>query len=88
MKLVEITRSMAVRYPLYMRECVGKNENFSQMEINVLKLLEQGKTKEEIGEYFFISANTVKYHLKNIYSKLGASSATQAVWEARVRGLI
>ncbi|MBR6080138.1 MAG: response regulator transcription factor [Treponema sp.] len=35
-----------------------------------------------------MSANTVKYHLKNIYSKLGASSATQAVWEARVRGLI
>lgn len=88
MKLVEMTRSMAVRYPLYMREDIGKCENFSQMEINVLKLLEQGKAKEEIGEYFFISANTVKYHLKNIYSKLRASSATQAVWEARVRGLI
>ena len=58
------------------------------MEIAILKLLEQGKSKEEIGEYFFISINTVKYHMKKIYAKLGASSTHQAVWQAKRIGII
>lgn len=56
--------------------------------IDVLSLLEQGKTKEEIAEYFFISVNTVKFHIKNIYTKLGAGNVAQAVWNARVMGVI
>ena len=46
------------------------------------------KNKEEIGRYFFISLNTVKYHLKKIYAKLEASSSTQAVWNAKWLGVI
>ena len=85
--IIEMTRKVAINYPLYLK-AVYKNETFSQIEIDVLKLLEQGKNKEEIADYFFISVNTVKYHLKNIYSKLHASSAHQAVWNARVMGII
>ncbi len=87
MMLIEKTRRMAINYPLYLKPQY-KNETFSQMEIDILKLLEQGKQKEDIAECFFISVNTVKYHLKNIYSKLDAGTATQAVWEARVMGII
>lgn len=58
------------------------------MELDVLTLMEHGKSKEEIAEYFFISVNTVKYHIKNIYAKLGAKSANQAVWNAKVLGVI
>ena len=88
MRVVELTRSMAIAQPLYLKNLCKSDETFSQMEIDMLKLLEHGKTKEEIGEYFFISVNTVKYHMKNIYSKLGAKSPNQAVWNAKVMGII
>ena len=87
MMLIEMTRTMAINHPLYLQS-VYNNETFSQMETDILKLLEQGKTKEEISEYLFISVNTVKYHLKSIYAKLNVSAAHQAVWQARVMGII
>ena len=53
-----------------------------------ISLIEQGKSRSQIADCFFISENTVKYHVKNIFSKLGATSVTQAVWLARVLGII
>ncbi len=88
MNLAELTRDMAIRHPLYMKISRLQGEAFTRMEIDVLSLLEQGKTKEEIAEYFFISVNTVKFHIKNIYTKLGAGNVAQAVWNARVMGVI
>lgn len=88
MNLIEITRSMAIARPLYLKTQAEGEKAFSQMEIDILHLLEQGKEKEEIGEYFFISVNTVKYHLKKIYTKLGVNTALQAVWEGRVLGIL
>lgn len=37
---------------------------------------------------YLISVNTVKYHLKKIYGKLGVKSALAAVWKAKVSGVI
>ena len=88
MKIAEMTRNMAIRHPLYMKTVNEGGETFTPMEVDILLLLEQGKSKEEIGEYFFITINTVKYHIKNIYSKLGANSANLAVWNAKMRGII
>lgn len=88
MRLIEMTRSMAILYPLYLKSQYTDGNTFTHMEIEILRLLEQGKTNEEIGEIFFISINTVKYHLKKIFAKLGVSSATQAIWTARVQKII
>ena len=88
MRLVEDVRDMAVWYPLYLRPARKKDVAFSKIEVNVLKFLEQGKSNEEIADYFFISVNTVKFHLKTIYKKLEGDSAHQAVWEARLLGII
>lgn len=88
MNLIEMTRDMSIYHPLYLKDQLATKDFFTPMEIDVLRLLEQGKSKEQIGGYFFISVNTVKYHLKKIYSKLGATSAHQAVWEARAAGVI
>ena len=87
LKIIDITRKVAINHPLYLRS-IYKEQNFSQMETDILKLLEQGKMKEDIADYFFISVNTVKYHLKSIYAKLGVGTAHQAVWAARVIGVI
>lgn len=88
MRLVETARNMAILQPLYLKVEYQVDKRFSPMEVDVLRLLEQGKTKEEIAEFFFISVNTVKYHIKNIYSKLGVKTANHAVWEARLIGLL
>ena len=86
--LIEMARPIAISYPLYLKVQYQNNQEFSPMEIDILKLLEHGKSKEEIGEYFFISINTVKYHMKKIYAKLNAKSAHHAVWQAKLLHII
>lgn len=88
LQLVKTTRSMAIKHPLYLKKGCKAQESLTPMELDILSLLQQGKTKEEIADYFFISINTVKFHIKNIYTKLNASSATQAIWNARMLGVI
>ena len=48
-------------------------------ELEVLKLIEAGCTNQEIAAELVISIPTVKRHISNIYTKLGASNRTQAV---------
>ena len=63
-------------------------ETLSQREIDVLKLMAQGKSNKEIGSALFIGEGTVKSHLKRVFSKLGVISRTEAVANATRRGLI
>jgi DNA-binding CsgD family transcriptional regulator len=53
--------------------------NLTEREIDVLKLISYGFTNAEIADRLFISVNTVKYHTKNIYDKLQASSRIEAL---------
>jgi DNA-binding NarL/FixJ family response regulator len=50
-------------------------------EQEVLKLLAQGFTNKDIAQTLFLSVRTVEAHLRNVYSKLGVSSRTEAaIW--------
>lgn len=57
-------------------------------EIEVLKLVGQGKSNKEIALALFISVNTVKVHVSNIFQKTGVSSRTEATLYAIEKGLI
>ncbi|MCH7846553.1 MAG: response regulator transcription factor [Acidobacteria bacterium] len=57
-------------------------------EIEVLELVAQGNTSRQIAELLFISANTVKNHIRNILGKLGLHSRREAVLYAAREGLI
>ena len=87
-KVINITRHVSVLYPNYLNISKELDTNFTEMEKDILRLLEQGKTYDEIAEFFFISVNTVRYHIKKIYPKLDVSSASQAIFKAKRIGLI
>lgn len=51
----------------------------SEREFEVLQMALSEKNNSEIAEKIFVSTNTVKFHLKNIYQKLGVSSRKEAL---------
>lgn len=67
---------------------VSSNDTLSEREIEILELVAQGATNQQIARELFISVNTVKVHLRNIFVKLGAESRTEATMTAIQRGLI
>lgn len=52
--------------------------NLSPREIEVLRLLSQGKTNQEIADLLVISLNTVSHHVTNILNKTGLTNRTEA----------
>jgi len=63
-------------------------EPLSEREIEVLQLIAEGLTNQEICSKLCVTLNTVKTHTRNIYAKLGAHTRTQAVARGRTLGLI
>ncbi len=55
----------------------GKQFGLSSREEEVLALLIQGLSNQEIAKQLYISANTVKTHIKNIYAKMGVNNRAQ-----------
>ena len=51
----------------------------TRREAFIMDLVMQGYTNRRIAERSFISVNTVKFHMKNIFVKLGATTRTHAV---------
>jgi LuxR family maltose regulon positive regulatory protein len=65
------------------RELLSLPEELSRSELRVLRLLPTNLTRPEIARELYVSINTVNTHLRNIYSKLGASDRSSAVSRAR-----
>jgi DNA-binding CsgD family transcriptional regulator len=64
------------------------NPELSERELEILKLLATGLSNKEIAAQLFLSPNTVKVHLRNIFAKLGAQSRTEATLIAIQRGYV
>jgi DNA-binding NarL/FixJ family response regulator len=60
----------------------------SAREAEVLRMLAQGKTNKEIAAALVISERTVKFHVRSVFGKLGATNRTEAVSMAVQRGLV
>ena len=64
------------------------SRQLSAREVAVLQLVARGMSNKEIGAKLFVSEATIKFHLKNIYAKLGASDRTEAALMASRKGII
>lgn len=79
---------------------VTKNENFvldtslaaqlelSKRELEILGLLAQGHSNQEIAAKLFVSVSTVKTHVQNLFEKLDVKRRIQAIEKARSLNLI
>ena len=82
----EVTTKMITRMrgnanvPLY--------EQLTEREMEVLLLVAQGKTNQDIADELFIALKTVKTHVSNILAKLDVQDRTQAVVYAFQNGLV
>ncbi len=63
-------------------------EPLSRRELEVLRLVSEGRSNAEIADALFVSLNTVKWHTGNIYRKLDVDGRTAAVACARDLGLL
>jgi DNA-binding CsgD family transcriptional regulator len=57
---------------------VSPTDGFTAREVEILRLVAQGKTDAQVAEQLVISPRTVNWHLTSIYSKLGVSSRAAA----------
>jgi len=82
---VPLTPSIAKKALSFFKESVNlptQDYNLSIREIEVLKLLTEGLSNNEIAEKLFISLTTVRNHVCHIYQKLHVHSKSQAVTKA------
>ncbi len=63
-------------------------EPLTERELEALRLLAEGLTYAEIAARLVVSVNTVRFHVKEIYGKLGVNRQAQAVARARELGLL
>lgn len=63
-------------------------EQLTKRELAILKLAAEGATNREIAEQSFVSYNTVKFHMKNLFAKLGANNRVSLIQTARTLKLI
>jgi DNA-binding NarL/FixJ family response regulator len=67
---------------------VGERPALSKREFSILEALQSGGSNQEIAKGLFLAEQTVKFHLTNIYRKLGVSTRTEAIHYAYETGLI
>ena len=63
-------------------------DGFSARELEVLRELCNGRSNKAIGQFLDLSENTVKFHLKRVFKKLGAESRAGAITAALQRHLV
>ena len=63
-------------------------ESLTERETEILVILAKGKSNKEIARDLELTENTVKFHLKRIFSKLAVDKRTKAILEAKKLGLI
>lgn len=60
----------------------------TRRELEILQLLAQGHSNAQLAKLLWVTEQTIKFHLSNIYRKLDVANRTEAAHWAQVRGLL
>lgn len=82
------TEKMAMQYPIYLKGQIAEIPDFSDNALAVLRLQANGLAVGEIAKRLSMKVETVRYHTKQNYKKLGVSGKTDAVLAARNLGIL
>jgi DNA-binding NarL/FixJ family response regulator len=71
-----------------LREAGGGSSVLTKREVEILRLTAQGHSNGDLAKMLWVTEQTVKFHLSNIYKKLGVANRTEASHWAQVNGLL
>lgn len=74
--------------PFFLDEANLRKVGISKREYEVLELIAQGLSNQEIADKLFVSVSTIKTHAANIFAKLDARRRTQAIQRAKELNII
>jgi DNA-binding NarL/FixJ family response regulator len=91
--MLEAIRTVHAGGRLFAREVAPRADrpagpSLTRRELGVLALVAKGLSNKEIGAALFVSEDTIKTHLKHVFSKLGVGDRTEAALLAIQRGVI
>jgi LuxR family maltose regulon positive regulatory protein len=69
-------------------ENIDDNQDVSHREREILRLVAAGLSNRDIAQAVHLSEATIKWHLHNLFAKLGVRSRTQAVLKGKSLGLL
>jgi two-component system nitrate/nitrite response regulator NarL len=84
---VEGTAYHALGLPAISDESIGRTTGLTPRELDVMKAVARGLSNKAIAKEFWITEQTVKFHLGNIFRKLGVTNRTEAARWALSKGL-
>lgn len=87
-RLISLSRKMALLYPDYLRKRQEDYPQLTETETEILCLLADERSNAQIADFMDISINTVKFHAKNIFTKLNVKTRQQAVKVAKENKLL
>ncbi|MDB5056037.1 MAG: hypothetical protein JWM44_4087 [Bacilli bacterium] len=71
-----------------MKEEQSVKATLTEQEMRIIKLIEKGLSNKQIAEQVYVTGETVKSHIKNMYRKLNANSRVQVLQQAKDLGLL
>ena len=86
-KLAEAARR-ALEHTPYVINATDPASTLTRREREILQLLAQGLSNAQLARLLWVTEETIKFHLSNIYRKLNVSNRTEAAHWAQVRGLL
>jgi LuxR family maltose regulon positive regulatory protein len=86
--LLEAFRDEMRRMQGEVRPSVSLIEPLTERELEILRLIAAGRSNPEIADLLYLSLNTVKWHVRNLYGKLGVSNRVAAAARAQELGLL